>query len=364
MLQGTAEWSGVPEVVRSSFYVLHKTLRSYDKRLDRCEKAIVDCHARFGLNKHQATVKSAQTPLDMDELLLPVQEALKSKLDHAEINSLVQVIVHDLEATQLTLINEKLQQQAAHFESALLNTRSTLSRKLKDDHDSLKLQLERTNVDLFDQGAMIQMLESQVGEARNANESQLQSMQNAMESRLADIETSIRALYGAMGVSSLDLSVKDLTAHFEPGHLVSESLKLLREEVEPTNNKVAALESAVMSIHDTLRQLTTSLEYHQETKLSTTASRAIEDTMPTKREKPVGVLATSLHSKPTAEQERKVNAVVALVDDFDFPQQDDRHIPTALTRKDELRSKREISKARFEAVALRQRERLRQYSKE
>ncbi|KAH9144533.1 hypothetical protein AeRB84_011529 [Aphanomyces euteiches] len=364
MLQGTAEWSGVPEVVRSSFYVLHKTLRSYDKRLDRCEKAIVDCHARFERNKRQASVKSAQTPLDMDELLLPVQGALKSKLDHAEVDTLVQMIVHDLHATQLTLVKEKLQQQAAHFESALLNTRSTLAKKFQDDHDSLQLQLERTNVDLFDQAAMIQMLESQVGEARSYNESQIQSMQNAMDSRLTDIETSLRALYGAMGVSSLDVLVKDLTAHFEPGHLVSESLKLVRQEVQPTNDKVAALESAVMSIHDTLRQLTTSLEYHQETKLSTTVSRAVEDTMATKREKPGGVLATSLLSKPTTEEERKGNAVVALVDDFDCPQQDDRRVPTALTKKDELRSKREISKARFEAVALRQRERLRQYSKE
>ncbi|KAF0723182.1 hypothetical protein Ae201684_017803 [Aphanomyces euteiches] len=349
MLQGTAEWSGVPEVVRSSFYVLHKTLRSYDKRLDRCEKAIVDCHARFERNKRQASVKSAQTPLDMDELLLPVQGALKSKLDHAEVDTLVQMIVHDLHATQLTLVKEKLQQQAAHFESALLNTRSTLAKKFQDDHDSLQLQLERTNVDLFDQAAMIQMLESQVGEARSYNESQIQSMQNAMDSRLTDIETSL---------------LKDLTAHFEPGHLVSESLKLVRQEVQPTNDKVAALESAVMSIHDTLRQLTTSLEYHQETKLSTTVSRAVEDTMATKREKPGGVLATSLLSKPTTEEERKGNAVVALVDDFDCPQQDDRRVPTALTKKDELRSKREISKARFEAVALRQRERLRQYSKE
>ncbi|KAH9072508.1 hypothetical protein Ae201684P_022085 [Aphanomyces euteiches] len=310
MLQGTAEWSGVPEVVRSSFYVLHKTLRSYDKRLDRCEKAIVDCHARFERNKRQASVKERSNP-----------NWTTRKSTHWRNCSNKQ-----------------------HILKALYSTQGAHSRK---SSKTTMLQLERTNVDLFDQAAMIQMLESQVGEARSYNESQIQSMQNAMDSRLTDIETSLH-----------------LTAHFEPGHLVSESLKLVRQEVQPTNDKVAALESAVMSIHDTLRQLTTSLEYHQETKLSTTVSRAVEDTMATKREKPGGVLATSLLSKPTTEEERKGNAVVALVDDFDCPQQDDRRVPTALTKKDELRSKREISKARFEAVALRQRERLRQYSKE
>ncbi|OQR84262.1 hypothetical protein ACHHYP_13674 [Achlya hypogyna] len=40
MLEGTAEWREVPEVVRSSFYVLHKVLRRMDQRLARCEQVV------------------------------------------------------------------------------------------------------------------------------------------------------------------------------------------------------------------------------------------------------------------------------------------------------------------------------------
>ncbi|RHY97614.1 hypothetical protein DYB37_004000 [Aphanomyces astaci] len=145
MLDGTAEWSDVPEVIRSSFYVLHKSWRGYDKRLSRCEKSLAACldrQARIELELVQQSRRdalcmpsargtSSENELtELQQKMSALKDELAYKLDKVGFLTTMDGamrVTHDEHTKHIT---EKLQAHSSRVETTLLKMKTVLSRKL------------------------------------------------------------------------------------------------------------------------------------------------------------------------------------------------------------------------------------------
>ncbi|KAF0755304.1 hypothetical protein AaE_005023 [Aphanomyces astaci] len=433
MLDGTAEWSDVPEVIRSSFYVLHKSWRGYDKRLSRCEKSLAACldrQARIELEQVQQSRRdalcmpsargtSSENELtELQQKMSALKDELAYKLDKVGFLTTMDGamrVTHDEHTKHIT---EKLQAHSSRVETTLLKMKTVLSRKLVAVEEHSREAQASAAQHIQDQCRSLQDLQQHVS-ILDISRDNLQAADKSKMDRLSDIESCIMTLYrGFLGPgpdsAAASHSVKTL-ASTVPATLLQDTLLQRNREIldssvkqltQTTAKMFQELREQLCAVQMNLREVESTVSTSSSVPTALPVSNAlVKSSEPPKQQthgnpvevqfellqeqavklsvqlKELQTIARSNNSHspamPTPSPTRtvlsgssscgcesQVHVNEKVLADHVNHNQDYATTPPAVpsmldTKKLDLRHKRELSKARFDEVALRQKERLR-----
>jgi hypothetical protein len=133
MMYGVAEWKDVPEVVRSSFYVIHKAFRHYEKRLDRCEHRVAYCMDRQAqIDAELRTWGHIEAKVSTSSGTLNLyRKELECKVDRSVFLSSLNAAIKDISALWTRSTSEKIEAHAQRIDTAITKIKRAISRKLK-----------------------------------------------------------------------------------------------------------------------------------------------------------------------------------------------------------------------------------------
>ncbi|KAF0695338.1 Aste57867_13849 [Aphanomyces stellatus] len=392
MLDGTAEWTDVPEVVRSSFYVLHKALRNYDRRLSRCEKSIADALARqarveleCGRQRYHAGA-SATVEREMHQQLALYKDELECKVDRSVFFATLQ----DVHVNHSNALVDKIQAHASRLDGTLLEMKSILSKKVRDVEDRARRGLDAVAMQLTEHSSLLQALQhvdkadrckigcDQVDERLAALESSVHVLgHDANNMAQRSTLTTRDAMQSAKDKAKVAALSEETLQFVEPRlQKMTSTMQSIDKTVRGMRNQIQALEAklgSTQAVADASNEaLALQLKFVMDMQAQALNQSSVQGTLP-----PTESVQSELEPRldvSTTVDAPCVTEVPAVSTDktngkgsatqINIERKEDASpsprppLPPMEAKKLDLREKRQRSKARFDEVARRQKERL------